>query len=194
MDTNSSHSPLSPDRAVSTRRTFLKGTTIALPAIITLRSGAALAMTSSARCLEPLKTAQPPVLCNTGSPDNFMRAQCQVFNKRIKTSSGWTTTSTPVYFKAVKEDGSDCVRKIADYTIVTESYSTGAEWLKCNFPTGCGFSNGKQYISAPAVSPTHQLALINFSLGGTVISVGAKPGSAGTVCVTHSCVHSVWNL
>lgn len=191
MDTNSTNpTPSTPDRTGGTRRLFLKGTGIALPAIITLRSGAALAMTSSARCLEPLKTAQPPVLCDCNAPDSFVRNKCQLFNKRVKTSSGWTTTSTPVYFTGF--DGvKNCVRKITDSTIVTVGSS---EWYKCNFPAGCEFQNGKTHIGTPALSPKEKLALVNFSTGGTVLAVGSQPGTGGTVCVTHSCVHSVWNL
>jgi hypothetical protein len=60
------------DPGFATRRRLVKGTALALPAIMTLRSGAALAATSMV-CRESEALADPEL--KTASPDEWMRVE-----------------------------------------------------------------------------------------------------------------------
>lgn len=132
---NPSPDPSSGGSSESTqsRRRFLKGTTLALPAVVTLHSGAAQAATSIACSNVP-----PPKytkVCEDNYPcqDNCMRVKVKCYKKMEwkKKNGNWKwviseTDTTPKYFQGKDADGKSVWRYVADGKCVPNNPPTAS--------------------------------------------------------------------
>ena len=172
----------------TTRRTFLKGTTLALPAVITLHSGAALANISVSQCVtQRANIAALPVI--SPNQDQLGRNLVDVYEKlRKKTGGGLEINplvTQPFYFAGI-ENGVNVVRYITSGLVVPTT-----EYGKVNGP---GFVN---YLGTPPLPK--QFAIVYYNTdkvgGGTVVSVGSptnpSPGHASTVSAAGACITSL---
>ena len=177
----------------TTRRTFLKGTTLALPAVITLHSGAALANISVSQCVtQRANIAALPVI----SPiqDQLGRNLVDVYEKLKQRVTGDPNSgfivdrgvTQPFYFAGI-EYGLPVVRYISSGSIVPTT-----EYDEVNRP-GC--------LNYRVVSPPQpkQYAIVYYNTdkigGGTVVSVGSptnpSPTHASTVSAAGACITSL---
>ena len=110
----------------STRRHFLKGTTLALPAVVTLHSGTALAATSlGCGAFNGNTQVYAKVLCDSNNPpeDNRLRVPVVLYRKLVKTTIKgkvtWTVdeNDSGLYFNG-KVDATDNWRFVLDGTRV----------------------------------------------------------------------------
>ena len=170
----------------TTRRTFLKGTTLALPAVITLHSGAALANISVSQCVaQRANMPAPPVILPI--QDQLGRNLVDVYEKLKKKADGSYTLAgpQPVYFAGI-ENGVGVIR-FMNGTIIPMSEEE--------------FVNASQFPNhvAGSLSLPKQYAIVYYNTdkigGGTVVSVGSptKPstGHASTVSAAGACITSL---
>ena len=106
----------------STRRHFLKGTTLALPAVVTLHSGTALAATSlGCGAFNGNTQVYAKVLCESNNPpeDNRFRVPVLLYRKLTKIKGKWTVdkNDTGHYFNG-KVGATDIWRFVANGTLV----------------------------------------------------------------------------
>ena len=130
----------------TTRRTFLKGTTLALPAVITLHSGAALANISVSQCVtQRANIAALPVI--SPNQDQLGRNLVNVYEKLRKKAGGGfeinPLVAKPFYFEGI-ENGLPVVRYISSGLIVPTT-----EYGKVN---GSGFPN---WLMTPPLPKQH---------------------------------------
>ena len=173
----------------TTRRTFLKGTTLALPAVITLHSGAALANISVSQCVaQRANIAALPVI--SPNQDQLGRNLVDVYEKLRKKTSGVgyevdPEVARPYYFAGI-ENGADVVRYISSGLIVPTT-----EYGEVN---GSGFPN---WLMTPALPKQYAIVYYNTDKigGGTVVSVGSptnpSPTHASTVSAAGACITSL---
>ena len=173
----------------TTRRTFLKGTTLALPAVITLHSGAALANISVSQCVtQRANIAALPVI--SPNQDQLGRNLVDVYEKLRKKTSGVgyevdPEVARPFYFAGI-ENKVDVVR-FMDGTIIPKSEE--------KFVNASRFPN---YVAGSLRLP-QQYAIVYYNTdkigGGTVVSVGSptnpSPGHASTVSAAGACITSL---
>ncbi len=126
-----------PSAIDTTRRKFLKGTTLALPAVVTLHSGAALA-NSSIACSNVKPPSYTKVLCDTyPDQDNCHRVKKELYkkldfvdiNKGTKKPPNWdwvisTTDTNGYYFEGQDQLGNACWRYAADGKCVPNTLKT----------------------------------------------------------------------
>ena len=171
----------------TTRRTFLKGTTLALPAVITLHSGAALANISVSQCVTERANIAAPVI--SPNQDQLGRNLVNVYEKlQKKTGGGYEVNpgvAQPFYFAGI-ENGVDVVRYISSGLIVPTT-----EYGEVN---GSGFPN---WLMTPALPKQYAIVYYNTDKigGGTVVSVGSptnpSPTHASTVSAAGACITSL---
>ena len=109
----------------STRRHFLKGTTLALPAVVTLHSGTALAATSlGCGAFNGNTQDYVKVLCDSNNPpeDNRFRVPVLLYRKLTKSGGQWGVADKngPGHYFNGKVGTIDNWRFVADGTLVIE--------------------------------------------------------------------------
>lgn len=171
---------------VAARRRFLKGTSLALPAVMTLHSVSAQAQArQSAYCANDIdQSAAQPVISGT---DDYFRKSVNVYAKLIDDGSGnYVSNGEATYFLG-SSGTTDVWRKVADGQPVP-----GAEipFINANI-------NGARAATSDPGSPVGTAnAIVHFdSTSGTVISVGAPNGenlNAMVTSLTGACLHSLW--
>ena len=107
----------------STRRHFLKGTTLALPAVVTLHSGTALAATSlGCGAFNGNTQVYAKVLCDSNNPpeDNRFRVPVLLYRKLTKSGGQWGVADKngPGHYFNGKVGTIDNWRFVADGTLV----------------------------------------------------------------------------
>lgn len=120
-----------PSRPDASRRGFLKGTSLALPAVVSLHSGTALANTSlGCGGMGNLPQNYSKVCEDSYSPppDNRMRKPVKCYRKLAKSGTTWSVVNTPAgaepayYFEGVTPGQSgSCWRKVSDGTRITNT-------------------------------------------------------------------------
>jgi hypothetical protein len=191
-DTIDSREPVNSE-APTSRRSFLKSTGVALPAVITLHSGAALAATSVVQCLSP-PVASPPPYCQT--PDSYMRVLCSgVYNRREKNSTGkWVTYKTAYYFEGHDMDG-PCVRRKDGTKVIPGS----TEYTQ-NINDTKYLGSGQTKVALPTLSSTEKTwyALTQYNMTDAkmnkVTLCGAPLDRSGQMTAFASCMTSLVNL
>jgi hypothetical protein len=134
MDSNANNETARPaDRAPgapnAARRGFLKGTSLALPAVVSLHSGTALANTSlGCGGMGNLPQNYSKVCEDSYSPppDNRMRKPVKCYRKLTKSGSKWSVVNEPAgtnpayYFRGITPGvAGKCWRKVSDGTRIT---------------------------------------------------------------------------
>ena len=177
----------------TTRRTFLKGTTLALPAVITLHSGAALANLSISNCVTQRQGVMP-LPCVPATDPNFLRMSVPVY-RRLKSKNQLDPSSpAAVYFEGKDMIGgvlTRVIRNISDGQIV----SNGNLLL-----VNDSISNPNGFVAAPPEA--NQFAIIYYSTSsgssGNIISVGSatnpRMGTATTVSAMGTCLTSLMQM
>jgi len=180
--------PQSPDDArIAARRRFLKGTTLALPAVMTLHSVAAqaTARSSGAQCAN--NVPQYPCVHLRQDQDDYARAKVGCYDKLYENSEGkWVGDGKQTYFRGVNSVNQlECWRKVADGSVVTSS-----EELKLiNHET-----NTKRTGGTPGPCGDPRYAIIHFSaIDGRVMAVGEPQTPVGCIMtsITMACLHSL---
>ena len=170
----------------TTRRTFLKGTTLALPAVITLHSGAALANISVSQCVtQRANIAALPVI--SPNQDQLGRNLVNVYEKLKRRADGTykLAGTQPVYFAGI-ENGVGVIRFIISGIVIP---ATEQEFVNAS-----GFPN---WLMTPPLPPQYAIVYYNTDKigGGTVVSVGSptnpSPGHASTVSAAGACITSL---
>ncbi len=186
------------DAPGATRRRFLKGTTLALPAVVTLHAGAALA-NSSLGCGGQGNLTQFNVPVVVTTQDTYMRESVTLFPQftidTTKFKIRAVANPTPFFFKGLSvwryvSDGLDVTadqRTILDFlTNSTGSNPPSTPPPSITSQTKIKLSDSKNYYFAgpsPStvssdfsfVNKGNGLALVNLNNTGTVVSVGAPP-------------------
>ncbi len=177
---------------VAARRRFLKGTTLALPAVMTLHSVAAQATArSSLSCANQIP--QSPCTHLRPQPDDYFREKVACYEKLNKTwdskkrSFKYTPNGQATYYEGIKcTDQQKCWRYVATGAIVPTS-----EYELINCPT-----NPKAVPSPTTCTPiNHQHAIVHFSaIDGKVMAVGEPQTPVGCMMTSLSgaCLKSLW--
>ena len=135
LSNDSGHSADKAQARITSRRQFLKGTSLALPAVMTLHSGTAQAITSIT-CGAKAYAAQQSASCVTTGSDGCYRLPVNCYDKLVsKKVNGKTVkvgNGTPTYFLGKKPSGTggvvDCWRdmsgaEVLDTTVINKSGS-----------------------------------------------------------------------
>lgn len=197
LDTNTDATPpeqANPDMALVARRRFLKGTTLALPAVMTLHSVAAQATAAtSISCADTISQA----ICIPIKPtqDDFFRNKVPCYDKltkstatvRGKTVTTYTANGQATYFEGINcIDQTKCWRYVATGEIVP---ATEHELINC--PTNV---NAKPSPTT-CVPINQQYAIVHFScVDGSVMAVGEPRTPVGCMMTSLSgaCLKSLW--
>jgi hypothetical protein len=174
---------------VAARRRFLKGTSLALPAVMTLHSVSAQAQArQSAYCANDInQSAAQPTIPSTAT-DDYFRKSVNVYAKLIDDGSGtYVSDGQPTYFLG-SSGSTDVWRKVAD----------GQPVPTAEIPFINASINGLR--ATPTSDPGSPLgtvkAIVHFdSTSGAVVSVGAPNGenlNAMVTSLTGACLHSLW--
>jgi len=181
---------------VSSRRRFLKGTSLALPAVMTLHSVAAQAQArSSAYCAND--TQQSGFAPLTVDQDDYFRHSVAVYDTLVKKVQGQTVVyegdGIIAFFAGKDSDGTDVIRKL-DGSVVPEPLVLDGNNLNqatksVNYPLNPNYVPPKQSFD-------NQFAIVLFdSQSGAVVSVGEPSTTLGVTMVTSltgACLHSLW--
>jgi len=184
--------PAASQRQVASRRRFLKGTSLALPAVMTLHSVSAQAVArSSAYCANDVDATAAPHL--TSSQDSYFRNQVEVFSKIISNGNGgYTSNGTATYFLG-SVGGSAKWRLVASGDIIPDE-----EIPFVNAPANINVLRIVPIETVPVNVFPQQYAIVHFdNQSGAVISVGAplaevNLGTAMVTSLTGACLHSLW--
>lgn len=177
------------DTELKARRRFLKGTTLALPAVMTLNSTAALATArASLTCADVPQTGCVHL---KPAPDDFFREKVACYDKLTATTktSGttWTRNNLATYYQGLKcTDQTKCWRRVSDGSIVPDS-----ELGLINWP---GNPNAKPN-QATCTPVNWQFAIVHFSASdGSVVGVGEPTTPIGCIMtsLSGSCLKSLW--
>jgi len=194
--------------AATSRRKFLKGTSVALPAVMTLHSGTALAATSLGCGGQGNLAQNAPVLVDpaTNPHDPYMRKLVGLYPKiELKRVSGeWrlivATDKIPYYF--FHQDGYPWRHVGPEPTSGSEIADAGIREALGRLKNGVASST----ITLLATGKTYKIvnkssfkklgdaaALVNLNGNGDQIAVGAPPGTTGTyiTSLTGACFHSL---
>jgi hypothetical protein len=189
-----SKNPQNPETVNPPRRTFLKEAGIALPAVMTLHSGAALANTSAARCLKPKLEGSPPPYCKT--PDVYLRRSCmKVYNKRYLEGGEWKATRTAEYFDGICNVDGLCIRrkdgtKVDPNSTEHKTNINDAEYIK----------DGGSVVNTPPLSNDEKTwyGLCQYTMDDAkrnkVTLFGAPLDSSGSMTAHASCLTSIANV
>jgi hypothetical protein len=175
------------DRARTTaRRRFLRGSSLALPAVMTLHSvSAQVQAATSAYCRNDIdQSAAQPVISGT---DDYFRKSVNVYAKLVDDGSGnYVSDGQPTYFLG-SSGSTDVWRMVADGQPVPDP----------ELPLVNANINGARATTTDPGSPVAAAnAIVHFdSTSGTVVSVGAPNGenlNAMVTSLTGACLHSLW--
>ena len=176
----SDREPDAPQRQVASRRRFLKGTSLALPAVMTLHSVSAQAQARvSLTCADTQPTYTGQVLTPTQTDEVFRKA-VPVYGGKTASGSPPSVTYTPEnpaeprYFRGLKAGTppTDVYRKVEDGSVVTDENLVNLD---------------EAFAS--------QYAVVHFDKNtGAVISIGepVPDGNAMVTSLTGACLHSLW--
>jgi hypothetical protein len=176
---------------VAARRRFLKGTTLALPAVMTLHSVAAQATArSSLSCANQIP--QSPCMHLRPQPDDYFREKVACYGKlkkvRINRKLVFSPASltTAVYYEGIRPtDQQKCWRFVSNGAIVTAP--SELELINCP-----GNVNAPRATCGPI---NHQHAIVHFSaIDGQVMAVGEPQTPVGCMMTSLSgaCLKSLW--
>ena len=194
IDSNANAAPegRSQDVQIAARRRFLKGTTLALPAVMTLHSVAAQATArSSLSCAN--QVPQSPCTHLRPQPDDFFREKVACYEKLVKTYNRttkkyvYTPNGQATYYEGIRcTDQQKCWRYVSTGAIVP---TTEHELINC--PTN---TNAKP-SPATCTPVNHQHAIVHFSaIDGKVMAVGEPQTPVGCMMTSLSgaCLKSLW--
>lgn len=176
------------DARIATRRRFLKGTTLALPAVMTLHSVAAraTALSSGARCAN--NVPQSPCVHIRPQPDDYFREKVACYDKLVynSTRKTWSRNGIATYFQGINcTNQQACWRYVSNGTIVP---ATEIPQINCA-------TNGQKKPSSSATTPiNHQHAIVHFSaVDGCVMAVGEPQTPVGCIMTSISlaCLNSL---
>ncbi len=177
---------------VASRRRFLKGTSLALPAVMTLHSVSAQAQAgSSAFCANDVDATAASHL--TIDQDSYFRNKVEVFSKIIEDGNGgYESNGEATYFLG-------SVGGAAKWRMVTTGDIIADEEIPfVNAPANINVLRVVPIETVPVDVFPQQFAIVHFdNQSGAVISVGAPLGEVnlGTAMVTSltgACLHSLW--
>jgi hypothetical protein len=179
---------------VATRRRFLKGTSLALPAVMTLHSVSAQAQArSSAYCANDTRQAGFAPL--TDEQDDYFRNSVAVYDTLVKQPAGsqkpYLGDGIIAFFAGTDSNGDSVIRDLAG-NIVSEPLALDDP----NNPTkSVNYPANPNYVP-PTPAFANQLAIVLFdSQSGAVVSVGEPTTTSGVTMVTSltgACLHSLW--
>jgi len=181
---------------VASRRRFLKGTSLALPAVMTLHSVSAQAQArSSAYCAND--TRQSGFAPLTDEQDDYFRNSVAVYDTLVKQPAGsqkpYLGDGIIAFFAGKDSNGKDVIRDL-NGNVVTNPLA-----LDHNNPNqatqSVNYPGNPNYV-APTPAFDNQLAIVLFdSQSGAVVSVGEPTATSGLTMVTSltgACLHSLW--
>lgn len=180
--------------ARTSRRRFLKGTAIALPAVMTLNTASAAALArTSLHCGQPLTHAPCPPL--RFERDNFFRDRVKCYDRLVAVTdrrgrvSGYTANGVPTYFEGLRgSDQEPCWRYVSNGNEVPAS-----EQPFINAPTNLRSLDPTRSRRA---GPTREgYAIVHFSAqDGRVVAVGEPhaPPDALMTSLSGACLKSLW--
>jgi len=180
---------------VASRRRFLKGTTLALPAVMTLHSVSAQAQArSSAYCANDFQQSGFAVL--TTKQDDYFRHSVAVYDTLEKMTDGGGNVTYKgdgfiAFFAGQGSDGKPVIRDLNGNIVTTP--------LALDDPTNptksVNYPENPNYVP-PTPAFDNQLAIVLFdSQSGAVVSVGEPTTTSGVTMVTSltgACLHSLW--
>lgn len=179
----------SPDDTHGTaRRRFLKGTTLALPAVMTLHSVAAQAVArSSTQCAN--NVPQSPVVHLRDREDDYFRQKVACFDKLVynKKKKTWSRTGQATYFQGLNSTNQrSCWRYVANGDIVPDT----------EIPLINSAANPRREKASgvPTNAIAQKYAIVHFSaIDGSVMAVGEPQTPVGCIMtsITMACLHSL---
>ena len=181
-------------QAANGRRRFLKGTTLALPAVMTLHSVAARATEIARTSLNCANNVpQNPCVHLRTQPDDYFRKKVACYDKLTKTWNSqkrkyvYTASGQATYYQGIRcTDQATCWRYVSTGEIVPSS-----EYEYINCPT-----NTNAQPSPSTCTPTkYCYAIVHFSSAdGSVMGVGEPTTPVGCMMTSLSgaCLKSLW--
>ncbi len=176
------------DARVAARRRFLKGTTLALPAVMTLHSVAAQATARSSGTQCGNNVPQSPCVHLRDQPDDYFREKVACYDKLTYNSTKkiWTRNGVATYFQGINgTNQQQCWRYVRDGTIVPTS-----EVPQIN----CATNVYKKPSSSSTSAVSHKHAIVHFSaIDGCVMAVGEPQTPVGCIMtsITMACLNSL---
>jgi len=176
------------DARVAARRRFLKGTTLALPAVMTLHSVAAQATARSSGTQCANNVPQSPCVHLRDQPDDYFREKVACYDKLTYNSTKkiWTRNGVATYFQGINcTNQQQCWRYVKDGTIVPTS-----EVPQIN----CATNVYKKPSSSSTSTVTHKHAIVHFSaIDGCVMAVGEPQTPVGCIMtsISMACLNSL---
>jgi hypothetical protein len=194
--------PAASQRQVASRRRFLKGTSLALPAVMTLHSVSARAQAmSSSSCGNNFSDTHrvfTPVIPGT---DDFFRNEVAVYDTLVKKVEGvnivYEGDGVIAFFGGQDTDGQPVIRDLLG-SIVTNPDALD-DTTSVNYPGNPNYPNhipATQFQTPWEESNGKGYAIVLFeSEGGGVAAVGAPTTLPGTMVTSLSgaCLHSLWS-
>ena len=173
---------------IATRRRFLKGTSLALPAVMTLHSVAAraTALSSGTQCAN--NVPQSPCVHIRSQPDDYFREKVACYDKLVYNSTRkiWTRNNTATYFQGINcTDQQACWRYVSNGSIVP---STEVPQINC------ATNISRKQSSSSATPVNHQYAIVHFSaIDGCVMAVGEPQTPVGCIMtsISMACLNSL---
>jgi hypothetical protein len=179
-------------RQGASRRRFLKGTSLALPAVMTLHSVSAQAQAaSSAFCANDVDATAASHL--TIDQDSYFRNKVEVFSKIIEDGNGGFESNGEATYFLGSVGGSAKWRMVNTGAIIADE-----DIRFVNAPANMNVLRVVPIQTVPVDVFPQQFAIVHFdNQSGAVISVGAPLGEVnlGTAMVTSltgACLHSLW--
>lgn len=175
------------DARVAARRRFLKGTTLALPAVMTLHSVAAQATARSSGTQCANNVPQSPCVHLRDQPDDYFREKVACYDKLTKNSKGkWVRNNVATYFQGINcTNQQQCWRYVKDGSIVPTS-----EVPQIN----CSANLYKKQSSSSTSPVNYKHAIVHFSaIDGSVMAVGEPQTPVGCIMtsITMACLNSL---
>mgnify|MGYP001258131669 CR=1 FL=1 len=187
-EANATASDASPDARVAARRRFLKGTTLALPAVMTLHSVAAQATARSSGTQCANNVPQSPCIHLRDQPDDYFRQKVACYSKLNYDSVKkiWRSNNTATYFQGINcTNQQQCWRYCSDGSIVP---NTEIPQINCA-------TNVYKKPSSSSTSPiSYKHAIVHFSaIDGSVMAVGEPQTPVGCIMtsITMACLNAI---
>lgn len=180
---------ISPDELSQRRRALIKGSAIAVPAILTLRSGSALAATSASCLLAPGQANPPGVVDAILTGDDWLRqsTKCRTIKSGGTTKHVFKDPNTALdrwyEYDPVANTGNNS--NAGNYWTTTSGNDTSGQMKYQG--TGAGYS----YPVAPStVGTTTCYVLVQLNADGTKSGVVGAP-TLSAYLATESCYDSI---
>jgi len=172
---------------IAARRRFLKGTTLALPAVMTLHSVAAQATARSSGSQCGNNVPQSPCVHLRDQPDDYFRQKVACYDKLTQNNKkAWVRNGTATYFQGINSTNQQqCWRYVKDGTIVP---TNEVPYINCA-------TNVYRKSSSSSTTPvTYKHAIVHFSaIDGSVMGVGEPQTPVGCIMtsITMACLTSL---